>query len=205
MHRLIHTLACTIVALTATKTAVAQNFHIGAKVGANIYKNTGNEIDNKYSGFPLGGVYIGASGEKVSLHIEGLFTQTTMVAGDNFNQVFKSYLAAGKDQVLGAKFSFTEFSVPVLLGFKAFSSAWLELGPQFTKVVNMYDKESVLKEISNVHKDSYISGAVGLRIKLPLHLQATGRYVFGISDRNNSDISEKWRTQHFQLALGVGL
>lgn len=205
MRKLIPILTCASLAIATTNSAMAQHFHIGAKIGANVYKNTGADIENKYSGFPLGGVYIGASGEKMSLHIEGLFTQTTMIAGNNFNQVFKSYLAAGKDQVLGAKFSFTEFSVPVLVGFKALPFTWFELGPQFTKVVAMTDKEAVLQEIKNVHKDSYISGAIGLRIKLPLHLQATGRYIFGITDRNNSDVSENWRTQHFQLAIGIGL
>jgi hypothetical protein len=205
MRTIIKTLTFASIAIGTAKTTAAQNFHIGAKLGASIYKNSGDDIDNKYKGFPLGGVYLGASGEKMSLHLEGLFTQTTMVTGNSFNQVFNSYLGAGKEHVTGAKFSFTEFSVPVLVGFKALPFTWFEVGPQFTKIVSMSDKESILKEVSNVHKDSYLSGVLGLRVKLPFHLQATGRYAFGITDRNNTTISENWRTQHFQLALGIGL
>lgn len=183
----------------------AQNFHVGIKAGATIYNNSGKDISGKFNAFPFGGAYLGVSGEKMSLIAEGIFTQTRMVAGDNFNQVFNNYIRSGKDQVRNAEFSFSELSVPVLVGFKALPFTWFEIGPQFTKIVSMNDKDEVLNEITNVHKDSYVSAVIGARIKLPLGLHVTGRYVMGLSNRNNSSVSERWTTQHFQVGVGFGL
>lgn len=185
--------------------AKAQNFHAGIKAGANIYHNSGNNLSERYSGFALGGGYLGVSGEKMGLMVEGLFTQTRMVAGDNFNQVYDSYIRSGRSQVRNAEFSFSEFSVPVLLGFKVLPATWIEFGPQFTKIVSMTDRDAVLEEIKNVHKDSYVSAVLGLRVKLPFRLHVSGRYVQGLSNRNNTPVSERWTTQHFQLGVGFGL
>ncbi len=185
--------------------ANAQKFHIGVKGGANIYNNSGKELSNQYNAYPFGGAYIGVSGKKLSFVVEGLFTQTQMIAGDNFNQVFDAYIQNGQQQIKNAEFSFSELSVPVVVGLKLLPAVWIELGPQFTKIVNMNDKDGVLKEMSNVHKDSYISALAGLKIKLPLGLHLTGRYVQGLSNRNNSSVSERWTTQHFQVGVGFGL
>ncbi len=183
----------------------AQNLHVGIKAGATVYNNSGRELSGKFNAFPFGGVYLGFSGEKMSLIAEGLFTQTRMVTGDNFNQVFNGYIRNGKEQVRNAEFSFTELSVPVLVGFKALPFTWFEIGPQFTKIVNMNDRDEILNEVTNVHKDSYVSAVIGARVKLPLRLHITGRYVMGLSNRNNTDVSERWTTQHFQLGVGFGL
>lgn len=184
--------------------ANAQKFHIGVKAGANIYKNSGNDLSNKYNGFPFGGAYIGFSGEKLGLTVEGLFTQTRMITGNTFSQVFNGYIQNGKNQIQHAEFSFSELSIPVLVGIKLLPRLWFEIGPQFTKIVNMQDKDDVLTELGNVHKDSYISGAAGLKLKLPLGLHVSGRFVQGLSNRNNTSVSERWTTQHFQLGVGFG-
>lgn len=184
--------------------AQAQGFHLGVKVGANMYKNSSDYVVDKYYGYPLGGVYLGLSGEKMSLMVEGNFTQTSMVTGDNFNEVFRSYIKNGREQIDDARFTFTEFSVPVLLGFKVLPATWLELGPQFTKIVSMNDKEDVLNEIRDVYKDSYVSAAIGLRIKLPLHFHVSARYVHGLSDINRTSVNDTWSTRHIQLGVGFG-
>ncbi|HTO15566.1 MAG TPA: hypothetical protein VLZ83_07335 [Edaphocola sp.] len=183
----------------------AQDYHIGLKVGADIYKNLGNTVVEEYHTYPYGGAYLGISGEKLGLYVEGIFSQTTMVAGDNFNQIYKGYIATGKQSIQNPKFSFAEISVPILISYKLFNPVWAEGGLQFTKIVNMTDKENVLKEIQNIYKDSYISGVLGLRIFLTRKIQLHGRYIYGFSDRNNSSINEKWTTQHFQAGLSYGL
>lgn len=186
-------------------TAMAQDPVAGIKVGANVYRTTGKELDNNYKVYPFGGVYLGIMGEKMSLVAEGLFTQTKMIAGDNFNDIYHAYIQNGKEQIKNAEFDFTEFSVPVLLGVKLFPRTWMEFGPQFTKIVDMSDQDNVLNEVKNVYKDSYMSGVVGLKIRLPFHLHASARYTFGMSDRNNTSVDERWSTQHIQFGVGFGL
>ena len=195
----------TVGAACLSVTAMAQEPMAGIKIRANVYRTTGDQIENNYKVFPFGGVYLGIRGEKMSLVAEGLFTQTRMIAGDNFNDIYRSYIQNGKEQIRNAEFDFTELSVPVLLGVKVFPATWLEFGPQFTKVVDMSDKDNVLTEVKNVYKDSYVSGVVGLKIRLPLHLNVSARYAFGVSDRNNTTVDERWRTQHIQLGVGFGL
>ena len=183
----------------------AQDYHIGLKAGADIYKNQGNTIMEAYKTYPYGGAYLGISGPRLGLYFEGIFSQTTMVAGDNFNQIYKGYIASGKQSIKNPKFSFAEISVPILISYKLFNPVWAEGGLQFTKIVNMNDKNDVLKEIQNIYKDSYISGVLGLRIFITRKIQLHGRYIYGFSDRNNSSINEKWTTQHFQAGLSYGL
>lgn len=183
----------------------AQKPILGIKLGANVYRNSGQQINTDYKAYPFGGVYLGLQGENMSLVAEGLFTQTKMIAGNNFNDIYRAYIQNGKEQVQHAEFDFTEFSVPVLVGFKVFTGTWLELGPQFTKIVDMSDRDKVLNEVTNVYKDSYVSGIAGLRIRLPLHLSVSARYIYGFTDRNKTTVSERWSTQHIQFGIGFGL
>ncbi|HRP90676.1 MAG TPA: hypothetical protein PKX92_11635 [Edaphocola sp.] len=183
----------------------AQDYHLGIKGGADIYKTFGSSIMEDYKTFPYGGVYLGMSGKKLGLFVEGNFSQTTMIAGDNFNQIYTAYIEAGKQSIQNPKFSFSELSIPIMIAYELFNPVWLEGGIQFTKIVSMNDKESVLKEVQNIYKDSYMSGVAGIRILVSKHIQLNGRFVYGFSDRNNSSVSEKWTTQHFQVGLGYGL
>ncbi|RQO32522.1 hypothetical protein DBR32_02670 [Taibaiella sp. KBW10] len=192
-----------MVLLPATQ-ASAQKPLIGVKIGANVYRTTGKQIDNDYKAYPFGGVYLGLQGDKMSLVAEGLFTQTRMITGNNFNDIYRAYIQNGKEQITHAEFDFTEFSVPVLVGFKLFTGTWLELGPQFTKIVNMKDRDMILTEVTNVYKNSYVSGVGGLRIQLPLHLNISARYIYGITNRNNTSVPERWSTQRIQFGIGFG-
>ena len=182
----------------------AQKPNLGLKFGADVYKTSGSHMDNEYRTFPYGGAYLGLEFGKISFNIEGLFTQTKLIAGNDFNTVYQGYIQNGKQQIKNGEFQFTELSLPFLVGFKLMNALWVQLGPQYTNVVQMRDRDEVLTEMQKVYRDGYVSGVAGLKIQLPFKLHASGRYVLGITDRNNTNVNERWSTSHWQVGLGWG-
>lgn len=191
--------------LLITTNSFAQKPVIGLRLGANIYQNEGLHLQNKYHGNIILGGYLGLKSDKYSITAEGLFTQSEIVMGDDFNEIYKDYLSQGGNKIKNGRIQTQEIGIPVLLGLKIINSVWFQIGPQFTSVVNYKDKDSILKETNAVFKNGYVSGVLGLTVKLPFHLNATGRYIFGISNRDNTNIDDKWTTNHFQLLVGFGL
>jgi hypothetical protein len=194
-----------LAAITAQPIAAqAQKPMLGAKLGLNLDQTSGDALDSKFNAYFLGGVYAGLRFEKISLHAEGYFTQTTMTTGTNFGNAFSNYIKGSVADAQNGDFKLSELSIPVLVGFKVAPRLWLQAGPQFTAVVNINDKDDILKETESVFKSGYISGVVGAWVDLPFRLNASARYVFGLSNRNNaSEVPETWRTSHIQLAVGL--
>ncbi len=96
-----------------------------------------------------------------------------------------------------------ELSIPVLVGFNILPKLlWLQAGPQYTGVVSINDVDGFVKETKDVFKSGYLSGVVGAELELPFSLNAGVRYIFGISDRNNTNVNETWRSSHFQIHVG---
>lgn len=193
-----------IIFILLTSFAVAQKPNLGLKLGANVYKTSGAQMDNEYRTFPYGGAYLGMEFGKISFNVEGLFTQTTMIAGNNFNTIYQGYIQNGKQQIQNGKFQFTELSIPFLLGYKVMNALWIQVGPQYTDIVSMNDKDDILTEMGKVYKSGYVSGVAGIKIKLPFKLHINGRYILGITNRNNTTVNERWRTNHWQVGLGWG-
>lgn len=186
--------------------ALAQSPMLGLRLGLNLDQTSGADIENKFNAFFLGGVYAGLKFEKISIHAEGYFTQTTVTSGENFGQAFGNYIRDGVVDAKDGDFKLSELSIPVLVGFKVAPRLWLQAGPQFTSVVNINDKDDILRETKDVFKTGYVSGVVGAWVDLPFHLNASARYIFGVSNRNNaSDVPATWRTSHIQLSVGLKL
>lgn len=181
----------------------AQNFRLGIKIGANMDKTQGTHLGNDFSGYFLGGAYAGVQFTKVRIQAEALFSQSQITTGDNFNEAFKQYIRDGKQDLKGGTFKMNELSIPVLVGFNIVPKfLWIEAGPQYTAVVSINDVDGFLKESKDVIKSGYMSGLVGASVELPFSLNAGVRYVFGLSDRNNTDVPEHWKTSHIQIHVG---
>jgi hypothetical protein len=211
MKMLQYTVAIASLLLTAAtaitpSTAQAQSLRLGIKAGVNFDKTQGRHLDGAFSGNFLGGAYVGVGFQKVRIQAEALFSQSTVTTGDNFKDAFTSYLSENAHNLREGTFRMNELSIPVLVSFNVVPKLlWLQAGPQYTGVVSINDVNSFLKESEDVFKTGYVSGVVGAELELPLSLNAGLRYVFGISDRNNTNVSEAWRTSHFQVHVGLSL
>lgn len=181
----------------------AQNLRLGAKIGANIDRTSGDDLNSNFGGYFLGGIYGGVQISKIRVQAELLFSQTTISTGTNFRTAFHDYINTNVGSVQNGTFKMTELSIPVVIGINLVPKlVWLELGPQYTSVVSIQDKNSFLKETENVFKKGYFSGFIGLGLELPFNLNVGARYVMGISDRNNTNVKDSWRTNHVQVSLG---
>lgn len=192
--------------LFASYGAGAQNLDLGIKAGVNMDRTGGDHLDGKFAGSFLGGAYVGVRFSKVKVQGELLFSQGKVSTGDNFGQAFSSYLKDGVSSAKEGTFKMNELSIPVTVGFNILPKLlWIHAGPQYTSVVSIKDVDGLVRESKDVFKSGYISGVVGAEVQLPFSLNAGLRYIFGISDRNNTDVPDSWRTSHIQLHVGFNI
>ena len=181
----------------------AQSLILGIKAGATFDKTQGKNLDSKFSGYFLGGAYAGVRFTAIKVQAELLFSQSKVTTGDNFKNAFGNYVSGAASGIKEGTFKMNELSIPVLVGFNILPKLlWLQAGPQYTGVVSINDVDGFVKETKDVFKSGYLSGVVGAELQLPFSLNAGLRYIFGISDRNNTNVNETWRSSHFQIHVG---
>jgi hypothetical protein len=196
-------IACALLCLGGITTVRAQNLVLGVKLGGNFDRTQGDHLDEKFSGYFMGGAYAGVRFTKVKVQAELLFSQSKITTGDNFVDAFGNYVTDNGKAVGNGTFKMNELSIPVIVGFNVVPKLlWIHAGPQYTGVVSINDVDGFVKETKNVFKSGYVSGVVGAELELPFSLNAGVRYIFGISDRNNTEVPESWRTSHFQVHVG---
>jgi len=194
---------CAALCIGGLQQVNAQNLLLGIKAGANFDKTQGDNLDGKFSGYFMGGAFLGVKFTKVKVQADLLFSQSKITTGDNFVNAFGNYVTEKGQQLREGTFKMNELSIPVTVGFNVLPKLlWIHAGPQYTGVVSINDVDGFVKETKNVFKSGYLSGVVGAELMLPFNLQVGGRYIFGISDRNNTNVSDTWRTSHFQVHVG---
>ncbi len=192
--------------LCSSNFSQAQGLLLGLKAGVSFDKTQGKNLEGEFSGYFLAGAYAGVRFTNVRVKAEALFSRGTITTGDNFKDAFGSYLSQSASNIKDGTFKMNELSIPVLVGFQLIPKfLWIEAGPQYTGVVSIKDVDGFLRESKDVFKSGYLSGVVGAELQLPFNLNAGARYIFGISDRNNTNVSGAWRTSHIQVHVGIGL
>lgn len=181
----------------------AQGLRLGIKAGVNFDKTQGEHLDGDFSGYFLGGAYVGLQFTKFRIQAEALYSQNTMTTGSSFKDAFNNYISQKGEDLKSGSFEMNELSVPIVVGVNIVPKLlWVEVGPQYTAAISLKDKDGFLTDVENVVKKGYVSGLVGASLELPLNLNVTVRYVFGLTDRNNTDVSEQWRSSHIQATVG---
>ena len=183
-----------IVCLTAGA-ANAQKLHIGFKGGANINKLTGKSFDDQFSfGYHVGGFVSVGLGKKFAIQPEILFNQINVDTSSSYSTIYQF----NKVDKVQLKY----LSIPILLNFKPIKFITLQAGPQFGILTN--------KSITLVQngKDAFKSGDFsmlgGVQVNIS-HLNVYARYAVGLSNLNDIDNKEKWKSQSIQLGVGLTL
>jgi hypothetical protein len=175
----------------------------GIKAGLNFSQLKGDSWESGYKTNLLGGVYLGVQGPKLGVQAEGLFTQSTYVTGTDFKQIGLNHFNNIADSARQGSFRVNSLSIPLLLNLKLFNNAVIQLGPQYTGIVSVDDKDALLKDAASLFSKGDLSGVAGLWIELPMHLNIGARYIFGLTDVNNSDqLQESWKRKVVQVHLG---
>jgi hypothetical protein len=184
-------------ALLISQLMMAQ-FHIGVKAGANIVKVDGKSFKQEFRyGYNLGGfAEIGLS-PRLSFQPEVMFNQYATTLDSNYKSIYQNVIASNQSKV-----KLNYLSIPLLLDYKFIGPIHLQAGPQFSVLMN-HDK-NFLQNGAEAFKNGDFSMVAGAQIKLA-QLRVTGRYIIGLSNINDIDNRDKWKSQVIQLSLGIAL
>jgi hypothetical protein len=174
---------------------------VGPKIGVNLSKMDGQSWEGGYKTNLLGGVFLAIHGNRFGIQAEGLFSQTSYVTGPSFDTIYKQYIQAGKDSLNGGQFRLSYFNIPLMAQVRILNRVWLQVGPQYSGVVSVRDKDEFVKDAEQLFHSGTISAVGGLWIEMTRHLNAGARYVMGLSNINKTDI-ESWKQRDVQIHIG---
>ena len=175
--------------------AFPQSFKIGFKGGANINKLTGQSFNEQFSfGYHIGGFAEIGLGKKWAVQPEVLFSQTNVDTSGSFSSVYQF------NKVSKVKLQY--LSIPLLLDYKANRLITLQAGPQFGILINK--SNTLVQNGKDAFKSGDFSMLGGVQLNI-LNFKFYGRYVVGLNNLNDIDNKEKWKSQGFQLGIGITL
>ena len=185
-------------ALAMSSTAMAQ-FHIGVKGGSNITKVDGYSFKDKFRyGYHVGAFAEIGIGEKFWIQPEVLFNQYSTTLDSNYNHIYEDIFNSGQSNV-----KLNYLSIPVLLNYKLLGNFLsLQAGPQFS--VLMKQDKNLLQNGADAFKKGDFSMLGGVQLKLSA-IRITGRYAIGLSNINDIGNKDEWKSQGFQVSLGLAL
>jgi hypothetical protein len=176
-------------------TTFAQKFQVGFKGGATVNKLSGKTFKEEFSfGYHIGGFASIGLGKKFAIQPEILFNQINVDTSSSFSTIYK----LNKLDNVQLKY----LSIPVLLNYNANKLITLQAGPQFGILIN---KSSTFLENG---KQAFKSGDLAMLGGVQLNLggfKVYGRYTIGLSDINDIDNKDKWKSQSVQLGVGFKL
>ncbi|MEO9004108.1 MAG: porin family protein [Ginsengibacter sp.] len=174
-------------------------FRIGAKAGVNINKITGQSYKQGFNyNYLLGGFMQFNFSKTFGLQPEVNFVQSSSEFTNNASDVYDDLFREGSQR----KARLNYLKVPLLLNINVGSSkrVKLQLGPQIGGLLNQSIDE--LRNDRDIFKKSDWSAVGGLWIQLPL-INIGGRYEVGLSNLNDIDNTEKWKSQAFTIFAGI--
>ncbi|MEO5562890.1 MAG: porin family protein [Chitinophagaceae bacterium] len=189
----------TLFAALIISQAMMAQFHIGAKVGANITKVDGQSFKNQFKyGYHIGGFAEIGIGEKFMIQPEVLFNQVSSTLDSNYKSIYQDVFNSDQTRVrLGY------LSIPVLLNYKLIGNfLMLQAGPQFGILIDK--NKDLVKNGANAFSSGDFSMVGGAQVKLS-SIRVSARYVVGLSNINDIDNRDKWTSQGFQVSLGLAL
>lgn len=179
--------------------ALMAQFHIGIKGGANILKIDGVSFKDKFEyGYHIGGFAEIGLGKKFGIQPEVLFSQVSTSVDSNYKHVYQNVFNSAQSSV-----NLGYLTIPIILNYKLIGNFLsLQAGPQFGVLINQ-DK-NLLQNGGEAFKRGDFAMVGGAQVKLSA-IRLTGRYVVGLNNINDIDNQDKWKSQGFQLSLGLAL
>jgi hypothetical protein len=177
--------------------AIMAQFHIGVKGGANIIKIDGKSFKQEFRyGYHAGGFAEIGFRSKFGIQPEVLFSQYSTRIDSNFSHVYQNVLNQGNVKL-------NYLSIPILLSYKlAGNFLSLQAGPQFGVLINK--SKTLVQNGGDAFKGNDFSMVGGVQLKIS-SIRVDGRYVVGLNNINDIDNKDKWKSQGFQLSVGVAL
>jgi hypothetical protein len=186
-----------IAALLVTNALFAQ-FHIGAKAGANITKVDGKSFKDEFRyGYHLGGFMEIRAGNKFVIQPEVLWNQYATKLDSNYKNVYQDVFNGN------ANIKLNYLSIPILLNYKLVGSFLsLQAGPQFGILIDQ--NRTLLQNGGDAFKKGDFSMLAGVQFKV-LAFRLNARYAIGLNNISDLPDDDKWKSQGFQVSVGIAL
>jgi hypothetical protein len=185
-------------AILFSMTGMAQ-FHLGVKAGTNVIKVGGQSFKDQFRyGYHLGGFMEIKLGKKLELQPEVLFNQYSTRLDSNYKNIYQNVF----NPPAGSSIKLNYLSIPLILDYKIAKFFRLQAGPQVGVLIDQ--NRSVLQNGGDAFKRGDFSMLGGAELQLA-GFRFTGRYVIGLSNINDIDNKDKWKSQGFQLSVGLAL
>jgi hypothetical protein len=186
-----------IIGMSFSSVANAQAFTFGIKAGANINKLTGEAFSNQFSfGYHAGIFGTIGMGKHWALQPEVLFSQVNIDTASNVSAIYNF------DPNKLSQIQMSYLSIPLLLEYKLSKSIAIQAGPQYSILLNQ--NESLVQNGKDAFKMGDFAVLGGIEVKVS-SLRIYGRYAVGLSNINNLDNQDQWKSQSIQLGLGLSL
>lgn len=154
---------------------------LGVKVGASYDNMNGTGWSNTYRTGYHGGLFLGFREQVFGVQGELLLNTP-------------HYTSAAGTQVKNLC-----LDIPAMFEIRLIPRLWIQVGPQYSFLVSSkYESNSTS---TNFFKPGAFSGVAGLQALLPLHLTIGARYIFGLSDWDNTG-GAAWKQRSTQLFVG---
>lgn len=190
MKRIIVSLSLVFIAVISN----AQGFGLGAKVGANLNKISGQQFNQGYElGYHLGAFAELDLGSKLGLQPELVWNQINTKKATTLSEAGTAW----QDNTSSIQLKY--LTIPLLLRYKLTNSFIINAGPQFGILLDQ--SKSTVANGKEAIKSGDLSLSAGVTLNFS-SLRIIGRYNIGlqnISDINNTD---SWKTQQIQLGVG---
>ncbi|MDO9376420.1 MAG: porin family protein [Bacteroidota bacterium] len=178
--------------------AANAQFHLGIKGGANVSKITGKSFKEEFSSsYHLGGFAEIGLGSKFFLQPEVLFNQLQQDTSSQFKDIYQNVLSSNRSNI-----KLNYLSVPILLNYKASNFLSFQVGPQFGVLIDQ--NKNLLENGQEAFKKGDFSMLGGVQLKLA-SFRVYGRYALGLSNINDIDNKDKWKSQSFQIGVGIAI
>jgi len=179
----------------STGLTFAQGPKIGIKGGASVNKITGKSFNNQFSfGYHIGGFATIKISEKIGIQPEVLINQTNVDTSSKFSDIYAF------NKVNGVKLN--QLSIPLLLNYSPNKFVSFQVGPQYSILMNK--NKTFIANGKGAFKTGDFSMLGGLQLNIT-KIRVYARYAVGLSNLNDIDNKEKWKSQSVQLGVGFTL
>lgn len=197
MKRILLNSAFVCFLIIASNASFAQSFRLGIKAGANMGKVDGKSFKDEYQlGYHLGVAPEIMFTKKWGIQPEVLFNQNNTKLSSTFEDLYQISHSEIKDVKLNY------LSIPLLLNFRPVSFLTFQAGPQFS--ILMSKSRTLLENGGDAFKKGDFALLGGAQINI-LRFRVYGRYGVGLSNINDIDNRDDWKSQTIQLGVGLAL
>lgn len=172
----------------------AQGLRLGIKGGANLSKISGHSFNDEFkTGYQLGGFAEIDFSKEIGIQPEILFSEFRGRTGSNISDI-----TAGLNRDENIKLNY--LSIPILLRINVAKELTLNVGPQYSILVNNH--KTTLQNGQDAFKSGDFAMVGGAQLNLGA-LRIYGRYNIGLSNINDLGDQDKWKSQQLQFGLGL--